>query len=128
MKKIIVSLGIALLLTNVLAQDRITGWEFATRSEVIAEHGMACTSQPLATDVALDVMKAGGTALDAAIAANAMLGLVEPTGCGLGGDCFALIYHADTAKVSAFDGSVPVFAPAPPMESFCSTIATRRPK
>ena len=66
-----------------IAQDRITGKTFATRSEVIARHGMAATSQPLATQVAVDILKKGGTAVDAAIAANAMLGLVEPVSNGI---------------------------------------------
>ncbi len=66
---------------------------------------MACTSQPLATNVALDVMKAGGTALDAAIAANAMLGLVEPTGCGIGGDLFAIVWDPKTKSLHGLNGS-----------------------
>lgn len=87
------------------AQFRHTGQSFATRSETIAKNGMVATSQPLATEVGLDVLKKGGTALDAAIAANAVLGLVEPTGNGIGGDIFALIWDAKTRKLYAFNGS-----------------------
>ncbi|MDJ0656391.1 MAG: gamma-glutamyltransferase [Xanthomonadales bacterium] len=85
--------------------DRITGKSFATRSEVIAPHGMAATSQPLATQVALDILKSGGNAVDAAIAANAMLGLVEPTGNGIGGDIFAIVWDAETEKLYGLNGS-----------------------
>jgi len=87
------------------AQDRITGKTFATRSEVIAKHGMAATSQPLATQVALDILKNGGNAIDAAIAANATLGLMEPTGNGMGGDIFAIIWDAKTQKLYGLNGS-----------------------
>ncbi|TAE50892.1 MAG: gamma-glutamyltransferase [Bacteroidetes bacterium] len=87
------------------AQDRVTGLTFATRSEVIARNGMACTSQPLATQVAIDILKQGGTAIDAAIAANAMLGLVEPTGSGIGGDLFAIVWDAKTRKLYGLNAS-----------------------
>lgn len=88
-----------------LAQDRITGKSFATRSEIIAQHGMAATSQPLATQVALDILKKGGTAIDAAIAANALLGLVEPVSNGIGGDLFAIVWSAKDKKLYGLNGS-----------------------
>jgi gamma-glutamyltranspeptidase/glutathione hydrolase len=94
-----------LLSFSVNAQDRITGRDFATRSEVIAQNGMAATSQPLATQVALDILKKGGNAIDAAIAANAVIGVVEPTGSGIGGDLFAIIWSADKGKLYGLNAS-----------------------
>jgi len=85
--------------------DRVTGQPFATRSEVIAKHGMAATSQPLATQIALDILKKGGSAVDAAIAANAALGLMEPTGSGIGGDLFAIVWDAKGKKLHGLNAS-----------------------
>jgi len=87
--------------------DRITGLEFATRSEVIAVNGMAATSHPLATQTAISVLRNGGNAIDAAIAANAVLGLVEPTGCGIGGDLFAIVWSAEEQKLFGLNSSGP---------------------
>ena len=88
-----------------MAADRVTGLPFATRSEVIAPQAMAATSQPLATQVALDILKSGGNAVDAAIAANAMLGLVEPTGNGIGGDIYAIVWDAKKEQLYGLNGS-----------------------
>ena len=96
--------GIAMSPTAAAA-DRITGQPFATRSEVYAPHAMAATSHPLATQIALDTMKAGGSAVDAAIAANAALGLMEPTGNGIGGDLFAIVWDPKTKRLYGYDGS-----------------------
>ncbi|MCX6326641.1 MAG: gamma-glutamyltransferase [Bacteroidia bacterium] len=102
----ILSIIFALLIPAItFSQDRITGRDFATRSEVIARNGMAATSQPLATQVALDILKKGGNAIDAAIAANAVLGVVEPTGAGIGGDLFAIIWSADKGKLYGLNAS-----------------------
>jgi gamma-glutamyltranspeptidase / glutathione hydrolase len=97
--------GLLMMSTGSHGYDRVSGAPFASRSEVIAPHGMAATSQPLATQVALDVLKAGGSAVDAAIAANAVLGLVEPTGCGIGGDLFAIVWDAKKGEMSGLNAS-----------------------
>jgi gamma-glutamyltranspeptidase/glutathione hydrolase len=93
------------IIVNGFAQDRITGLNHATRSEVIAQNGMACTSHPLATQIAIDILKQDGSAIDAAIAANAALGLMEPTGCGIGGDLFAIVWDAETQQLYGLNGS-----------------------
>jgi gamma-glutamyltranspeptidase/glutathione hydrolase len=85
--------------------DRYSGLPLASRSAVLGVHGMAATSQPLVTQVALDILKKGGTAVDAAIAANATIGLMEPTGSGMGGDLFAIIWDPKTKKLYGLDAS-----------------------
>src|SRR5260370_2548128 len=85
--------------------DRITGKNFATRSEVLARHGMVCTSVPAATQVGIDILKKDGSAVDAAIAANATLGLMEPVSNGVGGDLFAIVYSAKDNKLYGINGS-----------------------
>ena len=109
MKKITVVL-VVLFICNCLcfysfAQDRMSGKSFATRSVVMAQHGMAATSHPLATQAALDILKKGGTAVDAAIAANAVLGVTDMEMNGMGGDLFAIVYDAKTKKLYGLNAS-----------------------
>ena len=106
MKKILFFLFL-IFSSDIFLYDRLTGKDFATRSEVIATNGMAATSHPLATQTALDVLKDGGNAIDAAIAANAVLGLVEPTGCGIGGDLFAIVWIEEDKKLYGLNSSGP---------------------
>ena len=87
--------------------DRITGEKFASRSEVIGQNGMVATSHPLATQIGLDILKQGGTAIDAAIAANIALGLMEPTDNGIGGDLFAIVWDANEKKLHGLNASGP---------------------
>ena len=99
--------GLFLLVAGcgVHAADRIVGQPFATRSVVYAPKAMAATSHPLATQIALVVMREGGSAMDAAIAANAAIGLMEPTGNGIGGDLFAIVWDPKTERLHGYDGS-----------------------
>lgn len=100
------SLLVAVMLAfPAMATQRPVNRAFATRSETIAPRALAATSHPLATQAALDVLKAGGSAVDAAIAANACLGLMEPTGCGLGGDLFAIVWDPATKKLHGLNAS-----------------------
>ncbi len=104
--RVLLVLAGAISVTSLLAQiDRITGKPFATRSEVLARYGMVCTSVPAATQVGLDILKRGGSAVDAAIAANATLGLMEPVSNGIGGDLFAIVYRAKENKLYGINGS-----------------------
>lgn len=104
MKKSIFILFVFLGISSI-AQDRLTGRNFATRSEVIGKNGMVASSQPLATQIGLDILKKGGTAVDAAIAVNAALGLMEPTGSGIGGDLFAIVWDSKTKKLYGLNAS-----------------------
>ena len=106
MKKVIF-IGLILMANThkSFSYDRVTGYLSTSRSEIIATNGMAATSHPLATQVALDILKAGGTAVDAAIAANAVLGLMEPTGCGIGGDLFAIIWDSEKGTLEGLNAS-----------------------
>ena len=110
-------LGLALMSAGASAQtesqrdpnfgrgERVSGQSFATRSPVLGAHGAAATAHPLATQIAIDILQAGGSAIDAAIAANAMLGLVEPTGNGIGGDIFVILWDPQTQRLYGYNGS-----------------------
>ena len=84
---------------------RYTGDGYASRSPVLGRHGMAATSHPIASSVAVDILKKGGSAVDAAIAANAMLALVEPHMCGIGGDLFAIVWDPSSKRLAGYNGS-----------------------
>jgi len=113
MKKTL-SLAIVMLCLPLRGGDRLTGRMFASRSEVIAQHGMVAASQPLAAQVGIDILKKGGSAIDAAIAVNAALGLMEPSGSGIGGDLFAIVWDSRTGKLYGLNASGPAPAAVTP--------------
>ena len=79
--------------------DRYAGQPWASRSPVLAQHGMAATEQPIASLIAIEILKKGGSAVDAAIAANAVLGLMQPVLNGIGGDAFAIVWDPKTKQL-----------------------------
>ena len=90
---------------DVHAGDRPFGASFATRSAAMGCNGAAGTAHPIATQVAIETLRRGGSAVDAAVAANAALGFLEPTSSGLGGDCYAMVWDRAQAKVVGLAGS-----------------------
>ena len=109
MRGAVIAMAMGLTATSATGQigrgDRYAGAEWATRSPVLAQHGMAATEQPLVTQIALDILKKGGSAVDAAIAANAAIGLMQPVLNGIGGDLFAIVYDPKTHKLYGYNGS-----------------------
>ncbi len=104
-KKCFFSLLFIVIAASGYSQDRLSGKTFSTRSEVIARNGMAATSHPLATQIAIEVLKKGGTAVDAAIAANAFIGFADPGMNGIGGDLFAIVWDAKSKKLYGLNAS-----------------------
>ena len=85
--------------------DRAEGWMAQGRSEVMARNGMVTTSQPLAAEAGLEILRKGGNAVDAAVATAAVLNLVEPMNVGMAGDLFAIIYTAKDHKLHVLNAS-----------------------
>jgi gamma-glutamyltranspeptidase/glutathione hydrolase len=90
---------------TLLGGDRVAGEAFASRSTVWGARGAAATAHPLATLTAIEILRAGGSAIDAAIATNAALGFLEPIACGIGGDCFVMLWDPAARKVVGLNGS-----------------------
>ena len=95
----------ALVVAPSHAADRLTDRSFAMRSPALAMHGMVACAQPLAAQIGVEILQSGGNAIDAAIAVNAALGLMEPTGSGVGGDLFAIVWDAKTQKLYGLNAS-----------------------
>ncbi len=112
-RSVVALLGLLAAAVTILAHagvgrgERYAGAVWASRSPVLAQHGIAATEQPLASQIAIDVLKRGGSAVDAAIAANAALGLMEPVLNGIGGDCFVIVWDPKTHKLYGYNGSGP---------------------
>lgn len=98
-------LALLMQTTFLFAQDRLSGRSFASRSEVISQNGMVATNHPIATQIGVEILKKGGSAIDAAIAANAFLGLADPGMNGIGGDLFAIVWDAKTQKLYGLNAS-----------------------
>ncbi|WP_339925767.1 gamma-glutamyltransferase [uncultured Cyclobacterium sp.] len=105
MKAIFPLLVLLISFNPLKGQDRLSGKSFATRSEVLAQHGMAATNHPIATQIAIEILKSGGSAVDAAIAANAFLGFADPGNNGIGGDLFAIVWEEKTQQLHGLNAS-----------------------
>ncbi|MCA1934438.1 MAG: gamma-glutamyltransferase, partial [Asticcacaulis sp.] len=95
----------ALALAPLHGGDRITGAKFAGRSTVWGTQGAAATAHPLASLIGIDILRQGGSAIDAAIAINAALGFLEPIACGIGGDAYVMLWDPAQKTVVGFNGS-----------------------
>ncbi len=105
MRKVLAGLFLTLAAGAAGGGDRPEGRPFATRSVVYARHGIVAAAHPLAVQIGVDVLKKGGSAVDAAIAVNAALGFLEPMSCGIGGDLYALVWDAKTQKLYGLNAS-----------------------